>query len=142
DWSSDVCSSDLGLVISFSGLDGAGKSTLVAWLRGELERRHRGVTVLHLADGVGASLLRAARDGLQRLVGRHNGEPPRPRWAGRPRAPGLRGLVGRIRDAIVWSKHLRRVLYPVDLAVFLAIRFYVATVRGRDRKSTRLNSSH
>src|SRR5207249_1266157 len=47
------------------------------------------------------------------------------------RAAGLRGLVGRIRDAIVWSKHLRRVLYPVDLAVFLAIRFYVATVRGR-----------
>src|SRR6266480_1567972 len=49
----------------------------------------------------------------------------------RARAPGLRGLVGRIRDAIVWSKHLRRVLYPVDLAVFLAIRFYVATVRRR-----------
>ena len=43
-----------GMVISFSGLDGAGKSTLVAWLRAELERRHRGVTVLHLADGVGA----------------------------------------------------------------------------------------
>src|SRR5437899_2090103 len=36
-----------------------------------------------------------------------------------------------MRDAIVWSKHLRRVLYPVDLAVFLAIRFYVATVRRR-----------
>ncbi len=120
-----------GMVISFSGLDGAGKSTLVAWLRAELERRHRGVTVLHLADGVGASLLRAARDGVQRFVGRRNGEPPRPRWAGRPRAAGLRGLVGRIRDAIVWSKHLRRVLYPVDLAVFLAIRFYVATVRRR-----------
>src|SRR2546426_10172932 len=68
---------------SFSGLDGAGKSPLVAWLRAELERRHRGVTVLHLADGVGASLLRAARDGVQRLVGRRNGEPPRPRWAGR-----------------------------------------------------------
>src|SRR5256886_9517851 len=34
-----------GMVISFSGLDGAGKSTLVAWLRAELERRHRGVTV-------------------------------------------------------------------------------------------------
>src|SRR5256886_16429527 len=89
-----------GMVISFSGLDGAGKSTLVAWLRAELERRHRGVTVLHLADGVGASLLRAARDGVQRLVGRRNGEPPRPRWAVRPRAAGLRRLGGRSRDGL------------------------------------------
>jgi thymidylate kinase len=39
--------------------------------------------------------------------------------------------VGRIRDAVVWSKPLRRLLYPVDLAIFLAIRFYVATVRRR-----------
>jgi len=31
----------------------------------------------------------------------------------------------------VWSKPLRRALYPVDLAIFLAIRFYVATVRRR-----------
>jgi thymidylate kinase len=122
-----------GLVISFSGLDGAGKSTLIAWLRSELERRHRPVTVLHMTDGVGAyALLRAARDGVRRLMGSGNGgEPPRPRWAGRPRAPGLRGLLGRIRDAIVWSKPLRRALYPVDLAIFLAIRFYVATVRRR-----------
>ena len=122
-----------GLVISFSGLDGAGKSTLIAWLRVELERRHRRVTVLPMSDGVGPyALLRVARDALRRLTGRgRRVEPPQPRWAGRPRATGLRGLVGRVRDAIVWSKPLRRVLYPVDLAVFLAIRFYVATVRRR-----------
>ncbi len=122
-----------GLVISFSGLDGAGKSTLIAWLRDELERRHRPVTVLHMADGVGAyALLRAARDAVRRLVGRgERAESLPPRWAGRPRRPGLRGLAGRIRDAIVWSKPLRRVLYPVDLVIFLAIRFYVATVRRR-----------
>jgi thymidylate kinase len=122
-----------GLVISFSGLDGAGKSTLIAWLRAELERRHRSVTVLHMTHGFGAyGLLRAARDGVQRLVGTGNdGEPHAPRWAGRPRAAGLRGLAGRLRDAILWNKPLRRALYPVDLAIFLAIRFYVATVRGR-----------
>ena len=36
-----------------------------------------------------------------------------------------------MRQAIVWSKPLRRVVYPVDLLIFLAIRFYVATIRGR-----------
>lgn len=123
-----------GLVISFSGLDGAGKSTLIAWLRTELERRHRPVTVLPMSDGVGPhALLRAARDAIGRLIGGRGGEPPapRPRWEGRSRASGLRGLPGRIRDAIVWSKPLRRMLYPVELVVFLAIRFYVATVRRR-----------
>jgi thymidylate kinase len=121
------------MVITFSGLDGAGKSTLIAWLRGELERRHRPVTVLHMTHGFGAyALLRAARDAVRRLIGSGNrGEHPRPRWAGRPRAAGLPGVVGRILDAIVWSKPLRRVLYPVDLVIFLAIRFYVATVRRR-----------
>ncbi len=122
-----------GLVISFSGLDGAGKSTLIAWLEGELERQHHPVTVLRMPDGVGVyAFVRAARDAVRRLFGGGNGgDPGRPRWAGQPRAAGLRGVAGRIRDAIVWSKPLRRALYPVDLAIFLAIRFYVATVRRR-----------
>ena len=60
-----------GLVITFSGLDGAGKSTLIDWLEGELERRHRPVTVLRMADGVGVYAgLRVARDSVQRLFSR------------------------------------------------------------------------
>ena len=122
-----------GLVISFSGLDGAGKSTLIAWLRDELARRHRPATVLHMTDGLGVYvLLRAARDAVRGLVaGGNDGEPRRPRWAGRPRGVGWRGLAGKIRDAIVWSKPIRRALYPVDLAIFLAIRLYVTTIRRR-----------
>jgi thymidylate kinase len=135
-----------GLVITFSGLDGAGKSTLIDWLEGELERRHRPVTVLRMADGVGVYAgLRVARDSLQRVFGPRaerqggggggggggNGRESRPRWAGPPPARGLVGLADRIRHAILWSKPLRRVLYPVDLLVFLVIRFYVATIRGR-----------
>ncbi|HYL22437.1 MAG TPA: hypothetical protein VEU74_11795 [Gemmatimonadales bacterium] len=129
-----------GMVITFSGLDGAGKSTLIDWLEGELERRHRPVTVLHMADDVGVYAgLRAARDSLQRLFGTRgerdgagaNGRASRPRWAGPPPARSLVGLADRIRHAILWSKPVRRVLYPVDLLIFLMIRFYVATIRGR-----------
>ncbi|HYL56420.1 MAG TPA: hypothetical protein VEU73_12680 [Gemmatimonadales bacterium] len=124
-----------GLVITFSGLDGAGKSTLIDWLEGELERRHRQVTVLRMADGVGVYAgLRAARDSLQLLFSRGNGQPKsanRPRWAGPPPAGGLVGVARRVRHAILWNKTLRRILYPLDLLVFLVIRFYVATVRGR-----------
>ena len=127
-----------GLVVTFSGLDGAGKSTLIEWLQGELARRHRPVTVLRMADGLGVYAgLRVARDSLQRLVRRGNGagttdqSAPRPRWAGPPPARGLVGLANRVRHAILWGKPLRRLLYPVDLLVFLVIRFYVATVRGR-----------
>src|SRR5207244_11477516 len=97
------------------------------------------VTVLRMADGVGVYPgLRAERDSLQRLIGGNGGNGRdsrggRPRWAGPPPARGLLGLANRIRYAILWGKPLRRMLYPLGLLIFLAIRFYVATVRGRVR---------
>ena len=100
------------MLITFSGLDGAGKSTLIAWLQSELERRARPVTVFHMNDHVGVyAYLRAIRDRVR---------PPRtpPRPAG-PAAttPLKRGLVA-VRNAVIWNKSLRRLLYPIDLAVF------------------------
>ena len=121
------------MLITFSGLDGSGKSTLIAWLKAELERRNRPVTVLHMADDVGVyACLRSVRERLQRLAGRGSGAAPqRPRWAGPPPASGLRGLARKGRDAILWSRSLRRAVYPVDLAIFLAIRLFVEKVRRR-----------
>src|SRR5437588_480397 len=118
------------MLITFSGLDGAGKSSLIAWLKGELERRHRAVTVLHMNRDVGLyAVLRAVRDAL-------TGAPP----DGPVRAvaldevarrPGLLGQLERLRDAVVWSLWLRRLIYPIDLLVFLCYRLYVETVRKR-----------
>src|SRR2546427_2138656 len=55
--------------------------------------------------------------------------------------------------AVVWSKIIRRLIYPVDVLVFLCYRAYIEGIQRRilimdryfydiDRKSTRLNSSH
>lgn len=130
------------MLITFSGLDGAGKSTLIDWLKGELERRHRAVTVLHMTDNVGVyAAVRALRDGLRHLTGRGQGAATaeRPRMAGEvprqnahgPLARRVRAFAWWVRDALLWNKPIRRVLYPIDLLVFQAIRFYVETLRGR-----------
>jgi thymidylate kinase len=113
------------MLITFSGLDGAGKSTLIAWLQSELERRARPVAVFHMNDHVGVyAYLRAIRDRV-----RPHRAPPRP--AG-PAAttPLKRGLVA-VRNAVIWNKSLRRLLYPIDLAVFCVYRLLVEKLRGR-----------
>src|SRR5256885_10035093 len=118
------------MLITFSGLDGAGKSSLIAWLQGELERRHRAVTVLHMNRDVGLypvlrvvrdTLTGAPRDGSARAVALEEVA----------RRPGLVGRLQRLRDAVVWSRSLRRLIYPVDLLVFLCYRLYVEIVRKR-----------
>ncbi len=111
------------MLITFSGLDGAGKTTLIRRLVATLAGRHRAVSVLHMNDDVGVyASLRALRDGVVGRPARKNGTQP----AARPRGAGRR-----LRDALVWSKALRRALYPVDLAVFWAYRWYLERIRGR-----------
>ncbi|HEU5262475.1 MAG TPA: hypothetical protein VFU41_13745, partial [Gemmatimonadales bacterium] len=59
------------MLITVSGLDGAGKSTLIGGLRAALERHGHTVAVLHMNDDVGVyAYARRARDGLLRLLGR------------------------------------------------------------------------
>lgn len=109
------------MLISFSGLDGAGKSTLIARLRAELEHQGRAVTVLHMDDHVGVyAWLRAVRN---RVLGAHRngGRATVAREAG-PYPRGLRGSVRQLRDAVVWSTLVRRLIYPIDLAIFLVYR--------------------
>src|SRR3989442_2921238 len=77
------------------------------------------------------------RDRLKGPMRRPNGKP-----AGAPsngdRNPATTGSSGparivlrRIWDAIVWSKLLRRLIYPVDLLLFLCYRAYIEGIRKR-----------
>jgi len=127
------------VLITFSGLDGAGKSTLIAWLKETLERRNRRVAVFHMNDHVGAyAYLRAVRD---RLFG---GPPPGfatpdepPEHEGldgakrRAVRPSFRERVWRIRIALVWNKPLRHLLYLFDLSVFWVYRLHIEKVKRR-----------
>lgn len=107
------------MLITLSGLDGAGKSTITRWLKTTLEARRRPAVVLHMHDDVGVyAVCRSLRD---RLLGAR-----RPRNDGPP-AAGL----GRARYALLWNKTLRQLIYPLDLVVFLGYRFYVERVRRR-----------
>lgn len=126
-----------GVLITFSGLDGAGKSTLIEFLTTTLEGRRQPVTVLHLNDQVGVyAFLRAVRDRLRgggaRGTNLAPGRPdPRSQKLQRPPARGIRGAVGRLRTALLWNKWLRRLLYPLDLMIFACYRAYLERARGR-----------
>ncbi len=54
------------MLITFSGLDGAGKSTLIEFVSATLEGERRTVCVLHLNDDVGIyAFVRGLRDRLR-----------------------------------------------------------------------------
>ncbi|HET9383664.1 MAG TPA: hypothetical protein VFO67_00855 [Gemmatimonadales bacterium] len=116
------------MLITFSGLDGAGKSTLIKWLQASLEREGRSVAVLHMNDDVGIyAYARAARNALLRLLGRDAPAPlphgSDPLDLARPgnRSP-LKRALRRIRYAILWSETVRRCIYPIDLLIFTLYR--------------------
>lgn len=124
-----------GVLITFSGLDGAGKSTLIEFLTAALEGRRQPVTVLHLNDQVGVyAFLRGLRN---RVRGAPEAElvpgapDPKSQKLQRAAPRGLRGALSRLRTALLWNKGLRRLLYPLDLAIFVCYRAYLERARGR-----------
>lgn len=120
------------MLITFSGLDGAGKSTLIEWLRTRLEARGHPVAVFHMNDHVGLyAYLRLARNAVLHPPA---AQPPAPS-PGPARGDGVRGSVRsvlrRLRYAVVWNKPLRRWIYLLDLAVFHCYRLVIERVRGQ-----------
>jgi len=115
------------MLITFSGLDGAGKSTLIEWLRSALEEQRHRVAVLHLEHDVGVyAAVRRLREGAARLAWRRSGSAT----PAASRGP-IATLLRRIRHAVVWSKVVRRLIYPLDVAVFLCYRAYIEGIRGQ-----------
>jgi thymidylate kinase len=105
------------MLITLSGLDRAGTRNLAEWLRQELARSRRRAVVVRLTDQVGVyAALRAVR----RLLG--GGPPARDR---------VRGPLGRMRDAVLWSRPLRRAVYLLDVLIFLAWRGVLEQLGGR-----------
>lgn len=126
------------MLITFSGLDGAGKTTLISWLRTTLEQHDRQTVVFHMNDDVGVyAYLRAARDRLLGVTGRRAHAAPPAADVDVARTPQAERremrppLARRIRNAILWSRLPRRLIYPLDLALFLVYRLYVERLTGR-----------
>lgn len=114
------------MLITFSGLDGSGKSTLTTFLQRELAARRRGSVICHMNKQVG---LYAYLRFLRNLVAASPNPAPSEWTAARAEERGRTPLV-RVRNALVWNRWIRRMLYPIDLVVFLGYRLYVERIRS------------
>ena len=125
------------MLITFSGLDGAGKSTLIAWLAEALSAQYqKPVVVFHMNDHVGIyAYIRKIRN---LLLGERAPEPhplvvEEQRTERKPRTARatMRDALRYMRYRIIWNSTLRRLIYPIDLLVFFCYRTYNERIRGR-----------
>jgi thymidylate kinase len=121
------------VLITFSGLDGAGKSTLIDWLRARLEARGYPVVVFHMNDHIGLyAYLRKARNAVLHAPAPTQSAEPTGAAAGTGGPGGrLKPVLRRVRYAVVWNKPLRRWIYLLDLVVFQCYRLVVEHLRGQ-----------
>jgi thymidylate kinase len=123
------------MLITLSGLDGAGKSTVIGHLKSFLEQHRRPAAVFHMNEDVGLyAYARALRDGLLRRV-KARQLVPVAAGAGDDAPPETAGAAGgrlrAVRNGILWNKPLRRFIYLLDLVLFLFYRLYVEKIRKR-----------
>ena len=116
------------MLVTLSGLDGAGKSTLTEALRHGLEQDGIPAVVFHMNKQVGLyAYVRGVRDALLKLV-RSGNAPPRSEEV---QASGERSWIAEVRYRIIWNKQLRRLVDLIDLATFMIYRLFVEKIRGR-----------
>jgi thymidylate kinase len=116
------------MLITFSGLDGSGKSTLVDYLKESLEDDNQRVAVSHMYYDIG--VYACLRFLVQQTVGRIGGRSEkRTLQTHAPREQchkgKFRSRIARLRYQLAWNKSLRIVVYPLDVLIFLLYRFYV-----------------
>lgn len=106
------------MLISFSGLDGAGKSTLIEGLWKSLQARGHAVVCLRMYDHVVFyAFLRGLRDRVGKIFGRRRAAP------GDPKAATL--------YRVARSPMTKRVVLFLDLISLVARRFYEERMRKR-----------
>lgn len=111
------------MLITLSGLDGAGKSTLAEALKASLDRDGTPAAIFHMNKDVGLyAYLRNIRDAVW-----GSGKTPEPGQL----TDRANGALREIRRRIIWNKPLRRLVDIGDLALFLLYRLYVEKLRGR-----------
>ncbi|MEO6360339.1 MAG: hypothetical protein ABIO43_07190 [Sphingomicrobium sp.] len=123
------------MLVTLSGLDGAGKSTLAEALKANLEKNGAPAVIFHMNKQVGLyAYVRNLRDAFLRTIcSRRPGS-----RAAHDTGEGFSAKSGRakamfleIRRRIIWNKELRRWVDLGDLATFLVYRVYVEKVRGQ-----------
>jgi thymidylate kinase len=113
------------MLITFSGLDGSGKSTLVDYLKESLEKENRKVAVSHMNYDIGLySTLRLLKKKISGNGNRTQSHAPREE----AHAGKFRSRSARLRYQLVWNKGLRFLIYPLDVVIFVFYRFYVEKV--------------
>lgn len=121
------------MLISFSGLDGAGKTTHINLTTRYLEAKGHRIKVLRMYDHVSVSALLRKRlwKPLRRAVTGAKDSAQQPAGAPQKRDPNRKGYrrdKNRKGPIIVT---LRQLVYAVDLVVFVAITTYQESLRGQ-----------
>lgn len=123
------------MLVTLSGLDGAGKSTLAEALKASLEKNGTPAVIFHMNKQLGLyAYLRNIRDAFFRILGSRGRQPNAARIPreGSSAKPGrAKAALMEIRRRIIWNKELRRWVDWGDLATFLVYRLYVEKMRGQ-----------
>ena len=123
------------MLITLSGLDGAGKSTLAEALKASLERGGTAAVIFHMNKDVGVyAYVRSVRDAIKERMlpsaPRDGASTPHSRV--KDRSPGrAKSALLELRRRIIWNKSLRKLVDVGDLALFLVYRLYEERFRGR-----------
>jgi thymidylate kinase len=123
------------MLITFSGLDGAGKTTLIQCVTMALEKENKTVAVFHMDHHVGLyACLRLIRDLFasdnrthEKVSRKHDPGLASPA----EKTTGVRTTISHIRYLILWNKPLRQCVYLVDLFIFLLYRLYIEKLKSQ-----------
>lgn len=120
------------MLITLSGLDGAGKSTLAGALQASLQEKGVPAVVFHMNKEVGLyAYLRRGRDRLKRVLSLRR--PPAAENDAEPAIASVHekpGALSKLSRQVIWNKSLRRWVDLGDLATFLLYRLLIEKVRG------------